>query len=538
MKSNRNHGKYDSDIDFRSFLSALSGQENVDIPSPPKGKKTAHLSPSDVKTPRRRLIRKGGETHKILKKEFLKYKKPLPPRGTVETRESKKIVTTGKGEETRFLMGTRQKAPRMPLTPETQFLPQDEITSIREKKVRYTAKTKPSKGVVKAPDTEKLEEEVPFTRSKPPKKEEKIKLSHISIKPQFTLEQLLETMIRENASDLHVSTQSVPTLRIDGEIVPLDLPDLDEETTENLLLPLLSDELRTVFEEEGEVDFSFDYLDKARFRINYFRHHWGIGGVFRLIPLEIPNMQQLGLPPVLKNLLKFKKGLILVAGPSGSGKSTTIASMLNEINQTRKLRIITLERPIEYVIKSKMSLVSQREIGSNALSYSDALWAILREDPDVIMLSELWETEDIRQVLKISETGHLVITSIHTTDCAKAVESLVASFPQEEQAQIRIALSECLIGVIAQRLIPRADGRGRALACEILLSTTGLATIIRDGKFYQIPTIIQSGGGLGMQTMDQALVELIEKRLITPQSAKIYVTDDRFFRRAGIRFDD
>ena len=368
--------------------------------------------------------------------------------------------------------------------------------------------------------------------------DERITLGQISLRPQFTLEQLLETMIRESASDLHVATGSVPSLRINGDLVKMELPDLDQELTENLLLPILTEEQRNIFEEEGDIDFSFDYLDKARFRINYYRHHWGIGASFRLISLEIPKLDQLGLPKVIKNLLRLKKGLILMAGPSGAGKSTSIASMLEEINLSRKLRVITIEKPIEYIIPSKMSLVSQRELGSTALGYNEALWAVLREDPDIIMISELWDSDDIRQVLKISETGHLVIASIRTVDCTKAVERLVDAFPHDEQDQIKVILSESLAGIIAQRLITRADGRGRVLASEVLLATQGLVTTIRESKFYQISSIIQTGRDLGMQTMDQSLLDLIEKKLITPKAAKQLASDHRFFLRMGIRFDE
>lgn len=535
-----------SNIDFQSFLSALSGQRGALAPG--ARKKSSPLSKQISKTPTPKMPAAGGK--KINKRSHLQRrsvlpKKSLPPHKVRSNRETKRTLPTGKEEKSPYLMGTREKTHDLPIAPETAFLPGD----IGAKAIHQKSARKPSREVQKALAEEKQlrPDKAPDTRvmndkTAPPKKPSedeggKIALTHVNIRPKFTLEQLLETMIREGSSDLHISTKAIPTLRINGEIIPLELPELDEELAENLLLPILNEEQRSEFEKVGEIDFSFDYLDKARFRINYFRHHWGIGGVFRLIPLKVPGMDQLGLPPVLKNLLKLKKGLILIAGPSGSGKSTTIAAMLNEINHTRNLRIVTLEKPVEYVLENEMSLISQREVGTDALSYTDALWAVLREDPDVIMVSELWEPEDIRQVLKISETGHLVIASIHTTDCSKAVERLVTTFPLDEHEQIRITLSESLVGVIAQQLIPRADGRGRVLACEILLATTGLSTIIRDGKFYQIPTVIQSGRNRGMQTMDQALVKLIENKVITPQVAKTLATDDRFFRRAGIVFD-
>jgi twitching motility protein PilT len=343
-------------------------------------------------------------------------------------------------------------------------------------------------------------------------------------------------MIRENASDLHISVGGVPALRLNGEVVPLELPDLDQDMAEQLLLPILNDEQRDIFVEEGDIDFSFDYGKKARFRVNIFTHHRGIGAVFRYIPFEIPKLEQLGLPRVVLNLLRFKKGLLLVVGPTGHGKSTTLASMINEINKTRKKRIITLENPIEYIFKSDLGLVSQREIGNNVISYTEALWSVLREDPDVIMVSELWDHEDVRQVLKISETGHLVLAAMQTLNCSSAIERLVDMFPQEEHEQIRIMISESLIGVLAQRLIPRSDRQGRVLASEVLITTTGLAALIREGKMNQIPSIIQTGRDLGMRTMEQSLAELLDKRVISPADARGLQGEVRMIRSPGRRF--
>ena len=435
----------------------------------------------------------------------------------------------------------RRSPKKIPKAPKTSILPEGDLKKfIKDKKKKVRKHDK-------APDTAKLDGkkpkeekkvEIPGKVEKESKTSERIALSHISVKAQFSLEQLLETMIRENASDLHIATGSIPALRIDGELTFLQLPDLDGETAEELLMPILTEEQRDIFEEEGDLDFSIDYMENARFRVNYFRHYRGIGGLFRYIPSVIPTLDQLGLPLVVKNLLRFKKGLLLIAGPTGQGKTTTMASMINEINKTHKKRIITLEKPIEYVYQNENSLISQREIGANALSYSEALWSVLREDPDVIMVSELWEPEEIKQVLEISETGHLVMTTMKTFDCTSAIERLVDTFPQDEQEQIRVMVSETLIGVIAQHLVPRMDGKGRALATEILLATTGLATLIREGKFNQINSIIQTGRDLGMQTLDYSLLELVQMNVISPRAARNLAQDDRFFRRAGIRFDE
>jgi len=469
MKKKSDKFKKDINVEFRSFLAALSGEAAP--ASIPPGK------------PKR-------QTQRPVTKRPTEAKKP-PPAETIQASDT-----------------TLLSSDQVPKAQPTSILGGKDFK--RRKKIEDSAA-----------DTEELEPDYTI-----PSSSERIALSHISVKAQFTIEQLLETMIREKASDLHLSTGGVPALRINGEIIRLQLPDLDLAMSEELLIPLLTEEQKELFEEEGDFDFSFDYMTRGRFRVNYYRHHRGIGGLFRYIPFEIPTLEDLGLPRVVKNLIRFKKGLIMVVGPAGNGKTTTIASMINEINKTQKKRVITLESPIEYVYKNEKSLISQREIGINVISYSDALWAVLREDPDIIMLGELWETDDIRQVLKISETGHLVIASMQTIDCTSAIERLVNAFPAEEKEQVRIMVSESLVGIIAQQLIPRADKGGRVLASEILLATTGLTTIIREGKFNQIPSIIQTGGNLGMQSLDQAVMELVNKGIITRETASNYIQLD------------
>jgi twitching motility protein PilT len=561
----------DINLDFKKFLSALSsskGQTSGAMPLPRPGAPAAPARPPVSRPPqadhqppsahdaahKKSLFRRKGEEEEPQEKK--KLSRPPqdaagPPRGEVPPAPRRDVspvkrqeVSASKGDEAKFLMTSREKAPEAPAADERAFIPRAEpapqasSSQLVIKKPPRKPDGPPPAPAPPPPPVEKPRAEIRKPSPVVDDSVEKIALSHVSIRPQFTLEQLLETMIRENASDLHVATASIPSIRINGQIVRMELPDLDPEMTENLLMPILGEEQRAIFEEEGDVDFSFDYLDKGRFRINYYKQQWGVGASFRLIPNQIARLDQLGIPAVAKNLLRLKKGLIIVAGPSGSGKSTTIASMIEEVNSGRKLRIITIENPIEYVIKSKSSLISQREIGSSARNFTNALWAVLREDPDIIMLSELWDPEDMRQVLKISETGHLVISSIRTVDCSKAIERIVDAFPYDDQDQVKVILSESLAGIIAQRLIPRADGRGRIMASEVLLATHGLTTTIREGKFSQIPSIIQTGRDQGMQTMDQSLMELIEKKLITPQSAKALATDQRFFQRMGVRFDD
>lgn len=541
-----NRERDDANLDFKRFLSALSSGSEPPPTRDPGGrpsedkdahKRYNHPSTESIERKKNLFTRRTTMEHPSMTPRRKVSQHPTPP-----SSHTRSQVRASKSNDRHYLMGTREKSPDLPYAQETAFLPRmDGVSHPRiEQQIKKPPRKKAEKHRHRKGDTASLRDTGSLVPDEPSHTsgEDRIALSHISVRPKFTLEQILETMIRENASDLHIATAHVPTLRISGELVRMELPDLDKELTENLLLPILTEEQRSIFEQEGDADFSFDYLDKARFRINYYRHHWGIGAAFRLIPMEIPRLHQLGLPAVLKNLLRLKKGLIVLTGPAGSGKSTTIASMLEEVNSSRKLRIITVENPIEYVLESKMSLVSQREIGTSANNFSDALFAVLREDPDIIMVSEIWDPEDIRQVLKISETGHLVITSVRTTDCTKAVERLVDAFPYDEQEQIKVILSESLAGIIAQQLIPRADGRGRVLASEILLATQGLVTTIRESKFFQIPSIIQTGRELGMQTMDQSLLDLIEKKLITPNAAKALATDHRFFKRMGIRFDE
>jgi twitching motility protein PilT len=521
----------DRDEDFRFFLSALSGQKN-----PPE---MTHSRKSLFRKKARPEIGVSSEKDKktsIIRQVSSTETKNSHPTSFLSDESSKKAQADGK-DNSGFLTGTREKKIDTSIEYDNVFLPQtDPYEAVKPEKASPPEKEKTS-------DTGDLSEAAEKIKSDPNTPEHvknlltSIPLSHVSIRAKFTLEQLFETMIREKASDLHVSTGSVPALRINGEIVPMELPDLDLEYSENLLFPILNEEQRLKFEEEGELDFSFDYRHKNRFRISYFRHHLGIGSVFRHIPGKIPTLQQLGLPPVVNNLLKFKKGLILVTGPGSSGKSTTIASMLNEVNNTQRVRIITLENPIEYTLRNNQALISQREIGNDAINCENALLAALREDPDIIMLSELWTLSDIRQALKISETGHLVIASIHSIDATKAIEGLVSLFPADEQEQIKIILSECLLGVIAQRLVPRQDNRDRILAYEILLATTGLASIIREGKFSQVISVIQTGRNLGMQTMDQSLINLLDKNLISYETARELIIDNRFLKRAGLSLD-
>ncbi|MFP4496579.1 MAG: PilT/PilU family type 4a pilus ATPase [Vulcanimicrobiota bacterium] len=579
--SNSHGNQRNKGNDFQSFLYALSGQD----PPPPRKPDTSNLQKKQTKpaapsaSPAKPTAHRpkpntedehkdtGGKTLKrkssmLSKKNLLSNqqkflpRKSLPSKNRTIKKENKRTVLTGKDDST-FLMGTREKGPQVSLKNDSGFLPRMDKFShpVAKTPVKPIIKTeeieKPPVKLeeVKATDTGRLSasEELlePKTESQPetaPKdkkseKEDRFALSNVSIKPKINLDQLLETVVRENATDMHVGVGAIPSLRIHGEILQMELPDLDEETTNNLLLPILNEEQRNLLEENGEVDFSYDYFDKARFRINYFKHHWGVGAVFHMIPTQIPTLKQLGLPQVVTSLIKQRKGLILVSGPSGSGKSTTIASLLNTINNTRKLRIITLERPIEYIINSNNCLVSQREVGKDVDSFNVALWNVVREDPDIIMISDLWNKSDVKQVLKIAETGHLVIAAIQTIDTTKAIERIINFFPDKEQNIIKIMLSESLVGIISQRLIPKIDGRGRVGAYEVLISSTGMASIIREGKLSQIPSMIQTGKSQGMQTMDQSLLKLVEQGMVSPQIIRDIISDVRYFKRAGIRFD-
>lgn len=346
------------------------------------------------------------------------------------------------------------------------------------------------------------------------------------------LADLLRTAVEKGASDLHLTAGRPPVLRINGELTFIENePVLTKEMIPVLLEPMLTAERKGELDRNGQVDFSYGLPGLGRFRVNVFHQRSTVSAVMRLIPHEIPPFERLGLPEVVKDFTEKTRGLVLVTGPTGSGKSTTLASLIDIINTNRSCHIITLEDPIEYLHQHKRSIINQREIGTDTVSFAGALRAALREDPDVILVGEMRDFETIQTALTAAETGHLVLATLHTNDATQTVDRIIDVFPPHQQAQIRVQLSLTLQGIISQQLIPRADIPGRVLACEVLVATSAVRNIIREGKTYQLPTVMQTGGKLGMQTMDNSLRDLYRQRKITIQEALLRASDPEEFKR-------
>ena len=339
----------------------------------------------------------------------------------------------------------------------------------------------------------------------------------------------LELVVKQNGSDLHLIAGNPPRIRLLGETHSIKYRDLTEAETRDLLFEIMNDDLRKEFEKHGSVDFSYEVTNLSRFRVNVFKHLTGMGGVFRAIPTRVTTLQELGLPPVLKNLARQRKGLILVTGPTGSGKSTTLAAMVDFINTERKGHILTIEDPIEYIHQNKSSLISQREIGSHTKSFAEALHSALREDPDVILVGEMRDLETIHLALTAAEMGILVMATLHTSSAATSVERIVNVFPPGEEPYVRTMLSTSLCGVISQQLVRRADNRGVVAALEIMLNNAAISNIIREGKTDQLENIIQGGAMQGMQLMDTALRRLVEAKTITGDEAYLKAREKEAF---------
>ncbi|TLM73378.1 MAG: type IV pilus twitching motility protein PilT [Actinobacteria bacterium] len=318
-------------------------------------------------------------------------------------------------------------------------------------------------------------------------------------------------MIERGGSDLHVTVGSPPGIRIRGEIVPVENHKaLSPKDTMAMLLSLLSEEQRKRFETELELDFAYSIPGLSRFRANVFQQRNSMGAVFRVIPINIPTFEQLGLPKVCRYLAERPRGLVLVTGPTGSGKSTTLAAMVDHINATRSLHIITMEDPIEFMHRNKKAYVNQREIGEDTHSFSSALKRVLRQDPDVILVGEMRDLETISAAITAAETGHLVLATLHTTGGPETIDRIIDVFPPHQQQQVRMQLSNTLEGVLSQVLLRSTDGRSRVMAMEIMLGIPAIRNLIREGKTHQMPTIIQGGASLGMQTLDQSLKNLLQ----------------------------
>src|SRR5947209_6375284 len=324
-----------------------------------------------------------------------------------------------------------------------------------------------------------------------------------------SLSDLLRKMLEMNGSDLHVTTNSPPQVRVHGHLQPLDMPPLTPSETKQLAYSVLTDAQKHRFEEHLELDFSFGLKGLARFRGNCFNQRGAVGAVYRVIPFEIKTFQQLNLPTVISKLCDKPRGLILVTGPTGSGKSTTLAAMLDKINVERHDHIITIEDPIEFVHQNKSCLVNQREVHSDTQSFTNALRAALREDPDVVLIGEMRDLETIESALRIAETGHLTFGTLHTNSAASTINRIIDVFPSHQQSQIRARFSLVLEGIVCQALLPKADGTGRTVALEILVPTPAIRNLIREDKVHQIYSSMQAGQEkLGTQTFNQSLVTL------------------------------
>ena len=346
----------------------------------------------------------------------------------------------------------------------------------------------------------------------------------------YNLNELLEKTIELNASDLHLTTGIPPVIRLNGNLIAIGEEKLNEETMAKFAKEILGDKFDE-YNEIGEADISYALADKCRFRVNVFKQSNKDAIALRVLSLKIPSLDELNHPNILKELIKKQRGLILVTGPTGSGKSTTLAAMINEINKTRSAHIITLEDPIEYVHNHQKCIINQREIGKDTKSYGNALRAVLREDPDVILVGEMRDLETISIAITAAETGHLVLSTLHTIGAAKTIDRIIDVFPPYQQQQIKIQLASVLQGIISQQLIPSIDGTKRFAALETMVITPAIQNQIREGKTYQIESAIQTGSKYGMKTMDMSLGELVKNGGISKETAILYSVDKEILEK-------
>ena len=343
------------------------------------------------------------------------------------------------------------------------------------------------------------------------------------------INKLLSYALESGASDLHVSSGSIPMVRINGIMKPLNMSSTTEDDMDSILPQVMSDDQIAKFRERKEIDFSARLDGKGRFRVNFFHQIRGLAAVFRAIP-EIPKgFEELALPPILENMSMLDRGLILLTGPTGSGKSTTLAAMVDHINQNRESHIITIEDPVEYFHHSNQCMINQRELGASTHSFANALRSALREDPDVILVGEMRDLETISLALTAAETGHLVLSTLHTASAVKAVDRIIDIFPASQKGQIRSMMSESLEAVIAQKLLQTKDKKGRIPALEIMIATTAIRNLIREDRIYQIPSVMQAGGVEGMQTLDQDLQRLVSQGKIQRRAAAQIAENPKLF---------
>ena len=348
----------------------------------------------------------------------------------------------------------------------------------------------------------------------------------------FDFADILLKVVEHKASDLHITSGAPPTLRVRGSLVPLEgLPNLTPTDTREIVYAILSSSQRQALETHWQLDFAYSVPGVGRFRVNTFFQRGTLGAAFRLIPSDTVPIEKLGMPPVIREFAKKPRGIVLVTGPTGSGKSTTLASLINEINETRDEHILTIEDPIEFLHKHKRCIVNQREIGQDAPSFAVGLKAALRQDPDVILVGEMRDMETIGTALTAAETGHLVFATLHTQDAPQTIDRIIDVFPPSQQGQIRAQLAIGLQGVVTQTLLPTADGLGRCVAAEVLVPTPGVRNLIREGKTHQIYSLIQTGGAHGMQTMDASLAGLVRENHITMAVAETRATEPSEMRK-------
>jgi twitching motility protein PilT len=351
---------------------------------------------------------------------------------------------------------------------------------------------------------------------------------------QPRIEILLEEVVKKKASDLHLQVGLPPMLRVDGSLMPVtDTEPLSDEAVETLIFAILDEDQKQILLKDKEFDFSFAFGDLGRFRVNAFHERGNLAAAMRLIPNDILSIEQLGLPPVVGKFADYPRGLILITGPTGSGKSTSLAALIHKINLERAAHIITIEDPIEYTHKSNKSVIVQREVHYDTYSFSAALRSALREDPDVVLIGEMRDLETIASAITIAETGHLVFATLHTNSAAQSIDRMIDVFPPHQQPQIRAQLSNILMAICSQRLIP-AIGGGRVAAAEILIVTPAVRNIVREGKTHQLDAVIQTGAEYGMQSMDKTLAKLIHEGTISYDEARNYAVDldelDRLMR--------
>lgn len=336
---------------------------------------------------------------------------------------------------------------------------------------------------------------------------------------------LLRFAYESGASDLHISLHSPPVMRVDGLLQPVEGAVISSEEASEMAEFLLGSERYEVFQEQGELDFAYALEDGLRFRMNVYKQRGEVSIAARLISSQVKGFDELGLPPVVRTLAEKSQGLILVTGRAGSGKSSTLASIIDYINRNERKHIVTMEDPIEYIHTKGSSLVEQREVGTDTMSFASGLRAVLRQDPDVILVGEMRDLETITAAVTAAETGHLVLSTLHTTDAPQTIDRIMDAFPGHQQAQIRAQLSAVLVAVISQRLFPKADGRGRVCAAEVMMNTPAVANLIRSDKTHQIKSVMQTAKAFGMQTMEMAVRDLVKEGQVLASSARSYMAE-------------